>query len=191
MTLVKICSFALFCVMVSLLAPAHAETPIAAQAIQADQFVRAEAARQVSISRFSDDIVGLDFIRDKSKSQVVDGVWARKMTKTIAQVDQETGSEVQVVVVDVLVTSPQGTRTSPKEFATRLFDRWRIGPARVFVLHVLDDLLNILSGLCPRIYASYRTDSHHTESEAHTCTHSNSFIAPRRWRWGRRGDRWR
>ena len=144
LTLVKI--FALLCLLSPLLAPARAE----AQAIQPSgsnpvvEVVRAEAARHAPVSR----PIGLDLKRegrvmDKSKSQVVTRGWADKMKKAIAEVEAETRSEVQVLVVDALGASPEGTRISPKQFATRIFNRWRIGPADknngVLVLHVLSD----------------------------------------------------
>ena len=125
----------------------HTEVPVAARATRADPFVITEATRQAPLRTIS-ATVGLDLARegrvmDKSTSKAINPRDARSMKNEIAKVEAETGSEVQVLVVDSLASSPDGLRISPKSFATRLFNRWQIGPGRenngVLVLLVLDE----------------------------------------------------
>ena len=57
-------------------------------------------------------------------SKVIDASQAARIESTIAQVEADTGTEFQVLIVDKI----QPSTISSKTFATETFNRWRIGP---------------------------------------------------------------
>ena len=74
-------------------------------------------------------------------AHVIDDYSAKLILQVIQSVEQDTGTEFQVLVVDNI-----DTKYSPKQFATNLFNTWQIGSAEknngVLVLVVLDQATN-------------------------------------------------